>query len=87
MSFRDLMTDDIFRSNVVLVGIPYDKSTSIKSGASEAPKTLRELSEYLPPYTMLMNDIKPIPCLNIPYQNKYKRLSYYIPILLYYVLL
>ena len=60
MSFRDLMTDDISRSNVVLVGIPYDKSTSIKSGASEAPKTLRELSEYLPPYTMLMNDIKPL---------------------------
>ena len=60
MSFRDLITNDIDDSSVVLVGIPYDKSTSIKSGASEAPKRMRELSEYLPPYTMSMNDIKPL---------------------------
>ena len=60
MSFRDLLTDDILKSNVVLVGIPYDKSTSIKSGTRKAPLTLRNLSEYLPPYTMAMNDIKPL---------------------------
>ena len=60
MSFRDLITNDVSKSDVIIVGIPYDKSTSIKSGASLAPKTLRELSEYLPPYTVSMNDIKPL---------------------------
>ena len=60
MSFRDLMTDDVLKSNIILVGIPYDKSTSIKSGARKAPKVIRNLSEYLPPYTMSMQDIKPL---------------------------
>ena len=60
MSFRDLLTDDVLKSDVVLVGIPYDKSTSIKSGARKAPETIRSLSEYLPPYTVLMQDIKPL---------------------------
>jgi len=60
MSFRDLMTDDILKSNVVIAKIPYDKSTSIKSGARLAPKRLFDLSNYLPPYTMDMKDIKPL---------------------------
>lgn len=60
MSYRDLMTDDVLDSNIIMVGIPYDKSTSIKSGAKDAPMKLLKLSEYLPPYTMNMEDIKPL---------------------------
>jgi len=60
MSFRDLMTDDILKSNVVIAKVPYDKSTSIKSGARLAPKRLFDLSSFLPPYTVDMFDIKPL---------------------------
>lgn len=60
MAFRDLMTDDILDSDVIYVGIPYDLSASIGKGAKEAPQKLRDLSEFLPPYTISMNDIKPL---------------------------
>lgn len=60
MSFRDLTTNISDESDVILVGLPYDLSASIGKGTSKAPKRLRDLSEYLPPYTMAMDDIKPL---------------------------
>ena len=59
MAFRDLLTDNLNEADLVLVGIPYDKSASVGKGTRLAPQRLRKLSEYLPPYTMAMNDIKP----------------------------
>ena len=50
--FRDLLTDDISESDVILLGIPYDLGCSCGKGASLAPKTIRELSSFLPPFTM-----------------------------------
>ena len=50
--FRELLTFDIDESNVVLTGIPYDEGCSCGSGASLAPKRIRELSSYLPPLSM-----------------------------------
>lgn len=51
-SFRDLLTTNINEAKVVLTGIPYDKGCSCGKGASLAPNKLRELSSYLPPFTM-----------------------------------
>lgn len=50
--FRDLMVDKIEDSKIILVGLPYDESCSVGSGAKEAPMTLRKLSAHLPAYTM-----------------------------------
>jgi len=49
--FRDLLTNDIKESNIILLGIPYDLGCSCGKGASLAPKTIRELSSFLPPFT------------------------------------
>ena len=49
--FRDLLTEDIKESDVILLGIPYDLGCSCGKGASDAPKVIRELSSFLPPFT------------------------------------
>lgn len=49
--FRDLMTENVDESDVLLLGIPYDLGCSCGKGASLAPSVLRELSSYLPPFT------------------------------------
>ncbi len=46
--FRDLMVDDIAKSNVIICGVPFDGNASVGKGASLAPDTLRELSYDLP---------------------------------------
>lgn len=50
--FRDLMTNNINDAEVLLLGLPYDKGCSCGKGASKAPDVIRELSKYLPPFTM-----------------------------------
>ncbi|MDE7264559.1 MAG: agmatinase [Anaeroplasmataceae bacterium] len=55
--FRDLLTDSIEESRVILTGIPYDGNASVGKGASLAPKRLRELSKHLPPLTKDGSDI------------------------------
>ena len=50
--FRELLTFDIYESNIILTGIPYDEGCSCGSGASLAPQKIRELSSYLPPLSM-----------------------------------
>lgn len=49
--FRDLITNDLEESDVILLGIPYDEGCSCGKGASFAPKVIRELSSFLPPFT------------------------------------
>lgn len=49
--FRDLITNDLEESDVILLGIPYDEGCSCGKGASLAPKVIRELSSFLPPFT------------------------------------
>ncbi len=46
--FRDLMTNDITKSNIIICGVPFDGNASVGKGASLAPDTLRELSYDLP---------------------------------------
>lgn len=81
--FRDLIVDKIEESKIILVGLPYDKSCSVGSGAKYAPMTLRKLSAHLPAYTMDgksiekckifdFGDIKP--CKNY-HQNVYNKLK------------
>ena len=50
--FRDLLTNDYSEANVVLYGVPFDQNCSIGSGSQKAPNKLRELSWWLPPYSM-----------------------------------
>ena len=49
--FRDLLINDIEESDIILLGIPYDEGCSCGKGASLAPKVIRELSCFLPPFT------------------------------------
>lgn len=56
--FRDLLTNQISEAKIVLAGIPYDKGCSCGKGAAYAPDKLRELSSYLPPFTMNGIDIR-----------------------------
>ena len=50
--FRGLIVDEIKDANVIFVGVPYDCNASINSGSRFAPNKIRELSYWLPPYTM-----------------------------------
>ena len=50
--FRDLLVFEVKESSVVLTGIPYDEGCSCGSGASLAPRKIRELSSFLPPLSM-----------------------------------
>ena len=50
--FRDLIVNNIEDSKVIFVGLAYDKSCSVGVGARFTPNVLRDLSKYLPPFTM-----------------------------------
>lgn len=50
--WRDLLIDNIEDAKIAIFGIPIDVNCSVGRGASEAPRVLRECSEYLPPVTM-----------------------------------
>lgn len=47
--WRSLLTEDLSKADVVIIGNPYDGATSCGKGAKEVPKKIRELSCYLPP--------------------------------------
>lgn len=49
--FRGMSTKDYDSSDLILLGIPYDKGATCGLGTSKAPQVLRELSAYLPPFT------------------------------------
>ena len=55
--FRELLTFDMEDCNVILTGIPYDEGCSCGGGAKLAPKKIRELSSFLPPYSMDGEDL------------------------------
>lgn len=59
MAFRDLLTNYV-DAKVVISGIGYDLGASVGKGAKEAPDTIFELSEYLPPFTMDGKDISDV---------------------------
>ena len=59
-NFRDLLTDDVLKSDVVFMGIPYDLGCSCGKGASKAPGVIRELSSFLPPFTLDGKSLKNI---------------------------
>ncbi len=56
--FRGLLTNDIKEAKVVLLGVPYDLGCSCGGGASLAPSRMRELSAFLPPFTMDGKDVQ-----------------------------
>lgn len=58
--FRGLTVNKVEEANIVLVGIPYDLGCSCGSGAHQAPDVMRELSSFLPPFTMDGKEIKNI---------------------------
>lgn len=49
--WRDLLTNNLEEAIVCICGIGYDKAASCGKGASLAPMIIRELSQYLPPYS------------------------------------
>ena len=55
--FRDLLVKDYDSANIIVYGVPFDCNCSIGIGSSKAPDKLRELSWWLPPYSM---DGKPL---------------------------
>lgn len=76
--FRDLIVNDIASAKLVIVGLPYDEGCSCGKGAALAPDMLRELSGFLPPYTM---DGKSIESFKIyDYGNIYYEESFHIGI-------
>jgi agmatinase len=48
--FREMLTENIDEAKIILGSASYDLSCSCGNGTSQAPKTLRELSRYLPCY-------------------------------------
>lgn len=58
--FRGLLTNDYNEANIVLYGVPFDQNCSISSGSYKAPSKLRELSGWIPPYTMDGKSLKNI---------------------------
>lgn len=50
--FRDLLVQDEKDANVIVYGVPFDCNCSINSGTMKGPNKLRELSWWLPPYSM-----------------------------------
>lgn len=59
-AFRDLLTNDIDEANVIVSGIKYDLGCSCGRGAKYAPKVLRDLSKFLPPFSMNGDDLRSI---------------------------
>ena len=56
--FRGLLTNDIKEAKVVLLGVPYDLGYSYNNNTSLAPTKMRELSAFLPPFTMDGKDVQ-----------------------------
>jgi len=66
--WRGLQAEQLDEADVAIFGIPIDENCSVGRGASEAPKVLRENSEYLPPVTLsrevipkLVFDLRDVP--------------------------
>ena len=55
--FRDILTENIEESSLLLLSIPYDRNASIGKGASLAPKKIKSLSYHVPATTMEGKDI------------------------------
>lgn len=84
-TFRDLITNNIDDSNVIICGIPYDEGCSCGGGANLAPDKIRELSGFLPPLSMdgdLLKKIKLFDYGNVEkcdnYFTKLKEVAYSI---------
>lgn len=50
--FRGLLTNNFDESNVLFCGVKFDGNASVKFGSRYAPDKIRELSYWLPPYSM-----------------------------------
>lgn len=50
--FRGLLANNKKDANCVLYSVPFDSNASILTGAADAPKKLKQLSWWLPPYTI-----------------------------------
>ena len=55
--FRDLCVNSVEEASVILLGLPFDDGCSCGKGSKDAPKVMRELSYYLPAFTMDGGDI------------------------------
>lgn len=67
--FRGLLVDNFEDANIVFYGVPFDQNCSIGSGSNKAPDKIRELSWWLPPYSMdgePLNHIKIFDAGDIP---------------------
>ena len=51
MNFRDLLSDNIIDSDIVVKGFAYDKGCSVGKGARFAPRVICDLSRHLPAVT------------------------------------
>lgn len=60
--WRELLTESAEEADVVAFGIPIDENCSVGSGTSQAPRIMRECSEFLPPVTMNGEVIKACLC-------------------------
>lgn len=71
--FRDLCTENINEADIILLGLPYDEGASCGKGTSMEPSVLRELSSFLPPFTMdgKLIDVKLYDAGDIAPQNNY----------------
>ncbi len=49
--WRELLSKDFKQADIAVFGIAVDENCSVGRGTAVAPKTMRECSEYLPPYT------------------------------------
>lgn len=58
--FRDLCVSNKEEANLILLGLPFDEGCSCGKGSSEAPKVMRELSYFLPAFSMNGSDIRGI---------------------------
>lgn len=59
-NFRTLSTKDISKANIILGSASYDLGCSCGSGTKNAPKTLKELSSYLPPYDANFHNLEDV---------------------------
>ena len=67
--FRDILSNSYEEANIILYGVPFDQNCSVSSGSNKAPDKLRELSWWLPPYSMdgePLSHIKLFDCGDVP---------------------
>ena len=57
--WRNLLAENFENADIALFGIAVDENCSVGRGTALAPKTLRECSEYLPPYTAAGEKLEP----------------------------